>query len=162
MKDSTTAAVFGLAGLIFSAVLGAAPTRISDLETFVSQVYRRLAANETLRPGQAIYNEPDDIYTPRLKALFAEYNRRTQGEAGCLDFDFWLNAQDSTLRNVRITSRDVAAHPDRKLVIATFVNGAPQEIQFDFRRIAGQWLLNDVHSLKHRLWTLSETLRCPL
>lgn len=136
----------------------AASTEILDPAKFVSGVYSHYAANER---RSTAYVPPDDIYTPRLKALFAEDKRRAGGEVGCIDFDFWTNAQDWGLRNIHVTSRDVAQHPDQKVVIATFVNlGEPQEIHFDFQKIGGRWLLDDVHSLKNQPWTLSKLLKC--
>ena len=39
-------------------------------------------------------------------------------------------------------------------------DGVREEIQFDFQRIAGRCLLNDVHSLGDGVWTLSDPLKC--
>ena len=139
--------------LLFSGVLGAA-TEISDPAKFVTEVYGRYTTKKSYEP-------PTDIYTPRLKALFAEDKRRAGGEVGCYEFDFWTNAQDFELRDVHVTSQDVAGHPDQKLVIATFTNlRQPEEIHFDFQKIGGKWLLDDVHSLKKETWTLSKLLKC--
>jgi hypothetical protein len=141
--------------LLFSGVLGAA-TEILDPAKFVTEVYGHYTAKRS-----GVYDPPTDIYTPRLKALFAEDKRRAGGEVGCIEFDFWINAQDYGLREVHVTGQDVAGHPDQKLVIATFVNlRQPQEIHFDFRKIGGKWLLDDVHSLKKESWTLSKLLKC--
>jgi hypothetical protein len=143
--------------LLFSGVLGAA-TEIVDPAKFVTDVYSRYAASD--RKG-GTYSAPADIYTPRLKALFAEDKRRAGGEVGCIEFDFWTNAQDYGLRDVHVTSQDVTGHPDQKLVIATFLNlRQPQEIHFDFQKVGGKWLLDDVHSLKKETWTLSKLLHC--
>jgi len=76
-----------------------------------------------------------------------------------LDFVFWINAQDWTITHLSITSADEGQ--ERKTVITKFLNGGePQEIHFDFRRNAGRWLLDDVHSLSAPPWTLSEILKC--
>jgi hypothetical protein len=133
-------------------------TEISDPVEFVHNVYRNLAASEP--SGREPYTPPDDIYTPRLKALFAADARRAKGEVGCVDFDFWINGQDSELKNVRVSRRLAPGQADRMMVIATFINGAPQEIHFDFQKIKGKWLLDDVHSLKEVPWTLSALLQC--
>jgi hypothetical protein len=100
-----------------------------------------------------------NIYTPRLEKLLRDDKRKAKGEAGCLDFVFWLNAQDWKITNLIITSSDDGQ--DRQTVITKFRNsGEPQEMHFDFRRIAGRWLLDDAHSLSAPPWTLSELLKC--
>jgi hypothetical protein len=102
-----------------------------------------------------------EVYTPRLEALFAADDRRRHGEVGCIDFVFWVNGQDWELNNVSVTSQDVPGHPDRRLVIATFMSiGTPEEIHFDFQRIGGRWLLDDAQSLRGERWTLSTLLKC--
>ncbi len=72
---------------------------------------------------------------------------------------FWVNAQDWTITKLSIASADQGQ--DQKMVTTKFLNGGePQEIHFDFRRTAGRWLLDDVHSMSAPPWTLSETLKC--
>jgi hypothetical protein len=146
-----------LAAFYFSsAFLLSAATRIDDPKTFVSEVYRRLVASQSTHSS---YTPPEDIYTPRLEKLLREDKRKAKGEVGCLDFDFWINAQDWTITHLTIATADEG--PDRKTVIAKFRNiGEPQEIHFDFRKNAGRWLLDDVHSLSAPPWTLSEILKC--
>jgi hypothetical protein len=146
-----------LAACSFSgAFLLSAATRIDDPKTFVTEVYRRLVASQSTHSS---YTPPEDIYTPRLERLLREDKRKAKGEVGCLDFDFWINAQDWTITHLTITTADEG--PDRKTVIAKFRNiGEPQEIRFDFRKSAGRWLLDDVHSLSAPPWTLSEILKC--
>jgi hypothetical protein len=146
-----------LAAFSFSSVLLlSAATRINDPKAFVTEVYRHLvAAQSTL----SSYTPPDDIYTPRLEKLLRDDRRKAKGEVGCLDFVFWVNAQDWTISRLTITSADEGQ--GRKTVITKFLNGGePQEIHFDFRANAGRWLLNDVHSMSAPPWTLSEILKC--
>ena len=146
---------FALAAFSFlSVLLLPAATRIDDPKAFVTEVYRRLvAAQSTHTP----YTPPDNIYTPRLEKLLREDKRKSKGEVGCLDFVFWINAQDWTITHLAITSADEGQ--ERKTVITKFRNGGePQEIHFDFHLNAGRWLLDDVHSLSAPPWTLSETL----
>jgi hypothetical protein len=145
--------------LIFSGILTlGAPSRISDPVSFVAEVYRHFVESESA--GYS-YAPPEDIYTAGLGKLFRDDEKRAKGEVGCLDFVFWVNGQDWTLTNLSVTGG--AAGPDRKTVIARFVNlGTPQEIHFDFRRVAGRWLLDDVHSMKDPRWTLSEILKCAI
>ena len=151
-----------LLALPASALLGvlplAASTRIDDPVAFVREVYRRLQ-----NPADS-GGIPDDIYTPRLKKLFEE-NEEKEKKApddgvGCLDFDYWTTGQDEPeLANVEVTGG--TATGDRKVVVAKFLNyRIPQEIHFEFRRIDGRWLLDDVSSLKDIPWTLSKILKC--
>jgi Protein of unknown function (DUF3828) len=133
-----------------------AATRIDDPKTFVTEVYRRLVASQSTHSS---YTPPEDIYTPRLEKLLREDKRKAKGEVGCLDFDFWINAQDWKITHLAITATDDG--PDRKTVVSKFRNiGEPQEIHFDFRKSAGRWLLDDVHSMSAPPWTLSEILKC--
>lgn len=141
-------------GLLLAVAASAAPTRIADPEAFVADVYRRIAADTS---G---YAPPDDIYTPRLQALFEADRRRGGDEVGCIDFDFWTNSQDpSGIHDIRVTSR-TARDPNRRTVIATFLLDGPKEIRFEFRRLSGKWRLDDVTSPKRERWTLSRLLRC--
>jgi hypothetical protein len=132
-----------------------AATHIDDPKTFVTEVYRRFMAESTRSP----YTPPGDIYTPGLEKLLSDDKRKAKGEAGCLDFVFWLNAQDWKITNLTITSS--ADGQDRQTVVTKFRNsGEPQEMHFDFRRMSGRWLLKDAHSLSAPPWTLSELLKC--
>ncbi len=146
-----------LAAFSFSSVLLlSAATRIDDPKTFVTGVYRRLIAEQSTHSS---YTPPDNIYTPRLEKLLRDDQRKAKGEVGCLDFVFWVNAQDWAITHLSITSTDQGQ--DRKTVITKFLNGGErQEIHFDFRLNAGHWLLDDVHSLSAPPWTLSEILKC--
>ncbi|HLX45100.1 MAG TPA: hypothetical protein VKR43_16755 [Bryobacteraceae bacterium] len=145
-----------LAALSLLSVLPlSAATRIEDPKTFVTDVYRRFMAPSARSP----YTPPGDIYTPRLEKLMSDDKRKAKGEVGCLDFVFWLNAQDWKITSLAITSS--ADGPDRQTVITRFRNfGEPQEMRFDFQRISGRWLLDDAHSHSAPPWTLSELLKC--
>ncbi len=133
-----------------------AASRIDDPKTFVTEVYRRFVAAQST---DSAYTPPDDIYTARLGKLLRDDKRRAKGEVGCLDFVFWVNAQDWKITNLTITSADEGQ--ERKTVIAKFLNiDQTQEIHFDFRRNAGRWLLDDVRSVLDPRWTLSVILKC--
>jgi hypothetical protein len=156
-----SALVLLIAALFPITTSSAATPPITDPQAFVTEIYRLLVANENYVPGRALYSPPEDIYTPRLAALFADYRRRTRGYVGCWDIVFWVNGQDWLLKNVRVSSHEITGFPDRKEVIATFLNsGTPEELHFDFREISGAWLLNDVRSVKEFHYNLSEALRC--
>src|SRR5580658_2588485 len=151
--------IWVILGLSTVSMVDAAPApKIDDPVAFVKEVYGHYAAHKS----GTDYTAPDDIYTPRLKALFVRDEKWAKGEVGCLEIDFWVNGQDYELKNVRVSSSPVAGHPDRMLVIATFSNlGTAEEIHFDFQQIAGKWLLDDVHSVRGERWTLSKILMCP-
>ena len=146
-----------LAAFSLSSVLAlSAASRIDNPKNFVAEVYRHFVATQSTHSS---YTPPDDIYTARLAKLLRDDKRKAKGEVGCLDFDFWINGQDWEITNLTITTAEEG--PDRKTVIAKFRNtGDPQELHFDFRRNAGRWLLDDVHSVLAPRWTLSEILKC--
>jgi hypothetical protein len=146
-----------IATLVFTQCLSLhAASTVADPEAFVREVYRHFSANES---G---YSPPSDIYTPRLKALFVRDERWAKGEVGCLDLDFWVNGQDWELKNVRITSSDAKGRPDRRTIIANFLNiGQANEIHFEFQNIQGKWLLDEVRCVRGGVWTLSKLLNCP-
>ena len=106
------------------------------------------------------YVAPEDIYTPRLAALFALEQREAGDEVGRIDFDFWSNAQDWKRSGVKITSVPVEGAKAREVVIAKFKNfGKPEEIHFYFEKSAGGWSLDDARSLVGESWTLSLILK---
>jgi len=144
-------------GLCIAVAAPAPPTRVSDPVAFVTDVYRHYIAAQS---GRKDYSAPEDIYTPRLRELWAKEDKiRKSGDEGCLDFDFWVNGQDWKLSNLEVTRGTATA--DRQDVIAKFVNiGNPEEIHFDFRLVSGRWLLDEVRSVRGQRWTLSEILKC--
>ncbi len=134
-----------------------AATKIDDPEAFVRDVYSRYLAAEKAHHN---YDPPDDIYSRRLRALMDEDKRRAKGEVGCIEFDFWINGQDSQLKNVTVTSRAVPGKDDRRIVTATFTNFRPQQNEFEFQRVDGKWLIDEVRSLRGEKWVLSKILKC--
>jgi hypothetical protein len=150
---SCAALIFSLT-LSFSLPLTAqAGTRIDDPEKFVRTVYGQFVK-------QHDYHEPDDIYSDRLKALFALDSKEAGGEVGRLDFDPWTDAQDYEIKNVHVSSKPVESAPSRRLVIATFKNiGRPEDIRFYFERTKGGWKLDDMRSVGKEKWTLSLILK---
>jgi hypothetical protein len=139
-----------------SCVPVAAATRIDDPKAFVTEIYRRFIDTEKTHTS---YVPPEDVYTARLGKLIREDKRKSKGEVGCVDFVFWINAQDWEIKQLAVTSTDDG--PDRKTVITKFRNaGEPQEIHFDFKRENGRWLLDDAHCLSKPPWTLSDLLKC--
>lgn len=133
-----------------------AATRIVDPKAFVTEVYNKYVRSQSTHKE---YEPPEDIYTDRLAKLIQDDRKKAHGEVGCLDFDFWVDGQDFTITNLKIT--EGAASSDRKTVIASFRNlDANEEIHFEFRQTAGRWLLDEVRSVKKPAWTLSQILKC--
>jgi len=92
---------FALAAIVFSSALSfAAVNRIDDPKAFIAEVYRRLMV------PHSSYEPSGNIYTPRLEKLLREDKRKANGEVGCMDFVFWINAQDWKITHLAITSKD--------------------------------------------------------
>jgi hypothetical protein len=143
-----------LALLAPNVALGA--TTVADPVAFVTGLYAKMAAATPASP----YVAPEDIYTPRLAALFALEKREAGGEVGRLDFDFWSNAQDWQLSGIKVTGVPVEGATDRQIVVAKFRNfGKPEEIRFYFEKTKSGWLLDDARSLVGESWTLSLILK---
>ncbi|HEY5337266.1 MAG TPA: hypothetical protein VIJ85_03610 [Rhizomicrobium sp.] len=142
--------------LVFAPTLSQAATRIDDPVKFVKSVYAQLAA---LTP-QKTYQEPEDIYTPHLAALWALEKKDAGDGVGTIDFDFWVNGQDWTLSGVNVTEQPVDGSLPRKIVIVKFKNfGKPQETHFYFEKTDAGWKLDDARSLGMKGWTLSLVLK---
>lgn len=143
-----------------SAPAAAPPARpadraVPDPEAFVKEVYGKLAAGGD-------YRVPDDVYTPRLRALWAGMlkDQAASDEVGPIDFEPWTNAQDWQLSDVKVTSREVYRRPDLKVVTAAFKNGDRAEtIRFYFEKAADGWRLDDMRSAGKEAWTLSLLLK---
>ena len=130
-----------------------AGTRIDDPAKFITGIYANLSKNSS-------YNPPEDIYTPHLKSLWALEEKEAGGEVGRIDFDFWVNAQDFEIKDVKVSDAPVEGAKDRRIVVAKFKNlKTPGEIHFYFERVNGAWLLDDVRSAVGEQWTLSLVLK---
>ncbi len=129
----------------------AAPTRIDDPLKFVKAIYATTVGKKP---------EPDDIYTPRLDALFKLDTKEAGGEVGRIDFDFWMNGQDGTISGATISKVAVDNAPGRTIIIAKFKNEkTPNEIHFYFEKTASGWKLDDVRSMIGDPWVLSLFLK---
>src|SRR5829696_2963094 len=131
---------------------------VEDPRAFVVQTYAAYQRN----PNGPEW--PAFAYSDRLRALFDDYERWAYGHddlVGSLDFDWWVNAQDWELRDVRVTERREGA--DRRVVAARFNNaGRSDEVRFQFVREGGRWYLDDAVEGTGGGgdgWTLSALLR---
>ena len=144
----------------FAALLSFVPvqaaTVISDPVKFVTALYVKMAAATPNKP----YVAPDDIYTPRLEALFALDKKEAGTDVGRMDFDIWSNAQDWQLSAVKVTGTPIANATGRERVVAKFKNnGKPEEVHFYFEKGKAGWQLDDARSLVGETWTLSLILK---
>jgi hypothetical protein len=128
-----------------------AATKIDDPAKFVKTVYATTVGKKP---------EPDDIYTPRLDALFKLDTKEAHGEVGRIDFDFWMNGQDGTVSGVTISKIPVENTTSRQIIVAKFKNEqTPNEIHFYFEKTAAGWKLDDVRSVINDPWVLSLMLK---
>ncbi|MBI3676582.1 MAG: DUF3828 domain-containing protein [Proteobacteria bacterium] len=149
-------AIAAFVSVLLAPNFAAAATVISDPVKFVNGVY----ANMVKANAKNSYMAPEDIYTPRLSALFALDTKEAGGEVGRMDFDFWSNAQDWQISGVKVKGLDVESAKDRKIVVARFKNeGKPEEIHLYFERGKKGWLLDDARSTGKDSWTLSLILK---
>ena len=148
--------------LLFGAALPAAAQErgVADPRAFLEATYARYQADPNVPPPDQSY-----AYSPRLKALFDAYDAWTQQHedlVGALDFDWWTNAQDYALRNVRVTE-DRRAGADRRWITAAFDNyDRHDEIRFRFVQLEGRWYLDDAmegSGSGDNGWTLSDLLQ---
>ena len=145
--------------LLFGLALPAAAQQrgVADPRAFVAATYARYQANRNVPPP-----DPSHAYSPRLRRLFQAYEawtRQHQDLVGALDFDWWTNAQDYEIRNVRITERRVG--PGRRWIVASFRNFDRNDvIRFLFVRRGGRWYLDDAdQGTGGDGWTLSALLQ---
>jgi hypothetical protein len=143
-----------LAAVVIAAVLALpanAATKIDDPVKFVKAIYTTTVGKKP---------EPDDIYTPRLDALFKLDTKEAGGEVGRIDFSFWMNAQDGTISGVTVSKVAVENAPNRTVVVAKFKNEkTPTEIHFYFEKTPAGWKLDDARSVLGEGWTLSLILK---
>jgi hypothetical protein len=131
---------------------------VADPRAFVSRTYAAYARSSDATPP-----EQRSAYSARLSRLFIDYDRAWSGgdEVGSLDFDWWVNAQDWEISNVRVS--EGGDGPARRTVTARWRNmDRSDSSRFLFVRWHGRWYLDDVingsGSGDHG-WTLSALLR---
>lgn len=131
---------------------------VSHPRAFVAATYARYQAHSDVPPPDQSF-----VYSPRLRALFAAYDRDLGGGdlVGALDFDWWTNAQDYRIANVRLTERHQG--PNRMTIVARFDNyDRRDEVRILFVRVGNRWYLDDASHGGGRGgdgWTLSALLR---
>lgn len=132
---------------------------VDNPRRFVAEVYARYQANPDVPPPSLYFR-----YSSRLRVLFNAYDawqRQHLDLVGALDFDWWTNAQDYRIRNVRL--REIREGRDLRWVVARFDNyDRHDEVRFRFVREGRRWFLDDAMQGTGRGgegWTLSALLR---
>jgi hypothetical protein len=145
-------AAFAMAALM--SISAQAGTKIDDPVTFVRVVYAKITTDRN-------YQAPQDIYTPRLAALFALEKRETDGRPSRMALDIWTNAMDyQPIKDVKISGERIEGASDRAVVTARFKNGSQKQLlQFYFEKTKDGWKLDDERSLTLDGWTLSLMLK---
>lgn len=139
--------MLALAALLLILSPANAATRIDDPLAFVRGIYAHWNMSQ-----------PDDIYTPRLKALMDLDEKEAHGEVGrANDFSFWCDCQDGDVKKVAVKSWDISdAAPPRKIVEAKFkLEDEDRDIVFYFEKTKVGWKLDDVQRKGPQGWTLS-------
>lgn len=141
------------------ALPAAAQAQVDDPRAFVAATYAAYARRANDPPP-----EPAHAYSPRLRALFAAYERWARAHddlVGSLDFDWWVNAQDWDISGVAVRE-EPAARGGRRIVARWTNYGRADASRFLFVRIGRRWYLDDVVNgtgSGDDGWTLSALLR---
>jgi hypothetical protein len=145
--------------LALPAAASAQARGVDDPRAFVAATYAAYARRANDPPA-----EPAHAYSPRLRALFAGYERWARAHddlVGSLDFDWWVNAQDWEISGVAVTAGPGGAN--RRTILARWTNyGRRDSSNFLFVRIGRRWYLDDVVNgpgSQPDGWTLSALLR---
>ena len=114
------------------------------------------AVKDPMASMRALYAglEKDDFngdlpMSQRLRALMLLDTRETgKGEVGRIDFDYFVNGQDSKVSHVQLTSRDVDNAPGRRIVVVRFMNFDKQmENHYFWEKTKNGWVLDDVRGI---------------
>jgi hypothetical protein len=106
-----------------------------------------------------------DIELPlsqRLKGLIALDRKETgRDEVGRIDFDYFINGQDSKITDVQVAERDVHNSSVRRIIVVRFKNfDEKMENHFFWEKATGGWVLDDVRYLDGKEgYTLSLVLK---
>jgi hypothetical protein len=145
--------VAGVAFVMSVAASNAAPIKVTDPEKAMRQVYA------------ALEKEAQEVELPlsaRLDGLFKLDTRETgPDEVGRIDFDYFVNGQDSKITDSVVTSRTVENADSRRIIVVRFKNfGEEMENHYFWERTKAGWVLDDVRCLDGKEgYTLSLVLK---
>ncbi|MEQ1756134.1 MAG: hypothetical protein ABL973_18580 [Micropepsaceae bacterium] len=131
----------------------AKPIKVSDPEVAMRAAYA------------ALEKESQEVELPlsaRLAGLFALDEHETgKDEVGRIDFDYFVNGQDSKVSRSKVSIRTVENGPARRIVVVRFKNfDQEMENHFFWEKAKTGWVLDDVRFLDGKEgYTLSLVLK---
>jgi len=154
MKSSVLVpAIAGITLALTASAGNAASIKVADPEKAMRQVYA------------ALEKESQEIALPlsaRLDGLFRLDQKETgPDDVGRIDFDYFVNGQDSKITDAVVTSRTVENAPDRRIVVVRFKNfDEEMENHYFWEKTRSGWVLDDVRFLDGKEgYTLSLVLK---
>lgn len=128
----------------------------NDPKAIILDIYAHIRSAK----GDATYDPPTSIYTPRLAKLIADDVTDAKGDEGRLDIDMWSNGQDFQIGPVSVTSKADEFRKDRQILTAKVTDfGKVETVVYYFEQIGGKWLLDDLRWTGNNGWTLSLVLK---
>jgi hypothetical protein len=146
-------AIAGITLALMASAGHASPIKVSDPEKAMRQVYAALE-----KDGKAI----ELPLSAQLDGLFKlDQRESTPDEVGRIDFDYFVNGQDSKITEPVVTSRTVENAPDRRIVVVRFKNfDEEMENHYFWEKTKAGWVLDDVRFLDGQEgYTLSLVLK---
>jgi hypothetical protein len=138
--------------LILATMLGAAAAHAqpdADSLSFIKAIYQTYNGTEGGLPH---------MYSRRLQALVDKDTKETpDGYVGRIDWDVFVNAQDTQLTELKIVL--VSKSATTAQVRATFKNfDSPSNILFDLVRENGHWRIDEIQETLKPRWIMSKIL----
>lgn len=146
-------ALFASMMTLASSPVQAKPINVSDPEAAMKAAYA------------ALEKESQEVELPlsaRLAGLFALDEHETgKDEVGRIDFDYFVNGQDSKVSRSKVNIRTVENGPARRIVVVRFRNfDQEMENHFFWEKAKSGWVLDDVRFLDGKEgYTLSLVLK---
>jgi len=146
-------AIAGITLALTASAGNASPIKVADPEKAIRQVYAALEKEA---------QEVDLPLSSRLDGLFKLDEKETgPDEVGRIDFDYFVNGQDSKVTDAVVTSRTVENAPNRRIVVVRFKNfDEEMENHYFWEKTKVGWVLDDVRFLDGKEgYTLSLVLK---
>jgi len=154
MKPSVLVpAVAGITFALTAFTGNASPIKVTDPEKAMRQVYAGLE------------KDAHDVELPlsaRLDGLFKLDQKETgKDDVGRIDFDYFVNGQDSKITEPVVTSRSVENASNRRIIVVRFKNfDEEMENHYFWEKAKAGWVLDDVRFLDGKEgYTLSLVLK---
>lgn len=158
-----------MAALAILPCLASARAEGDDAATFLAGVYKRIAQTKKRKVNdfwQAPEGRPSG-FTAEVVKLWAQAEKKADGEIGPIDFDLFANSQDSGPTMPTLATVD----DDGKIAHVRATLKAPKPGQepvaddvlvFTLKREAAGWRIDDIHgSISGDAWNLRGLLTMP-